>query len=275
MSTLFFRYIPGNSLLHRLDPRTKIIGTMLASMLIFRSANFQEMFVVGMVFLLLLSVSSIHLKIVVSSVRPMRIILLFIFMIHLFFTEGIPLASVLGMTITYEGLFQGSIVTLRFAYLLMFASLLTASTAASLITAGIERLLRPFPLKLLGISSFDLATMMSLSLYFVPLLYISFNDLMDAQISRGMDMKKNPVKAVYSLAVPMIRIAFRMADGLSISMESRCYQGVQRTSIYDLRFAMVDLVSLLVFGLLFLLMLLISNYFFSNISIYEHIFIYS
>ena len=253
MSTLYFSYVPGKSLLHKLDPRTKIIGIMLASIFIFRSVNYLEMFGIGVVFFILLSVSSIPLKIAFASIRPMRIILLFIFIIHLFFTEGTSLVSVLGLTITHEGLLQGSMVTLRFAYLLMFASLLTASTAASLITAGIERLLRPFPLKLLGVSSFDLATMMSMSLYFVPLLHNSFNDLREAQLSRGMDIKKNPLKTVYSLAVPMIRIAFRMADDLAMSMESRCYQGVRRTSIFDLRFARLDFVSMIAFGILFAL----------------------
>lgn len=274
MSTLFFSYIPGNSLLHRLDPRTKIIAIMLSSILIFRAVSFSEMFGIGVIFLILLSVSSIPIKTVFDSIRPMRIILLFIFIIHLFFTEGTSLMYVLGLNITHEGLLQGMIVTLRFVYLLLFASLLTASTAASLITVGIERLLRPFPLKALGISSFDLATMMSMSLYFVPMLYGSFNDLKDAQLSRGMDMRKNPIKAVYSLAVPMTRIAFRMADDLAVSMESRCYQGVHRTSIFDMSFGMVDLVSLLVFGILFSVVFIISNYFLSNTSIYEHMLIY-
>lgn len=258
MSTLFFSYIPGNSLLHRLDPRSKIICIMLASTFIFRAASFSELFAIGVVFFILLSVSSIPLKIVLASIRSMRIILIFIFFIHLFFTEGTSLVSVLGLTITRDGLLQGSMVTLRFAYLLMFASLLTASTAASLITAGIERLLHPFPLRMLGISSFDLATMMSMSLYFVPLLHNSFNDLRDAQLSRGMDIKKNPVKALYSLTVPMIRIAFRMADDLAMSMESRCYQGVHRTSIFNLKFARLDFVSMVAFGILFALIFAMS-----------------
>ncbi len=250
MTGMFFSYIPGNSLLHRLDPRSKIIGIMLASILIFRAMSVYEMLAIGVVFSILFLLSSTTVKAVYSSVYPMRIILIFIFTIHLFFTEGSSILSVFGMNISYEGLLKGSTVTLRFIYLLMFASLLTSSTPSSLITVGIERLLRPFPLKVLGISSFDLAAMMSMSLYFVPLLHGSFNDLKDAQLSRGLDMKRHPFKAMYSLTVPMIRVAFRMADDLAMSMESRCYQGVHRTSIFDLRFGRMDFLCISIFGLL-------------------------
>jgi energy-coupling factor transport system permease protein len=251
MNNFFFTYIPGTSLLHRLDPRTKLIGVMLASILIFRSGSFSEMLSIGSIFLIILFMSSISIKVVLASIRPMLPILFFIFLIHIFFTEGIAFFSIYGVTATYEGISKGSLITLRFAYLLMFASLLSASTAASLITAGIERLLRPLPLKILGISSFDLATMMSMSLHFVPLLYSNFQDLKDAQLSRGLDMRRNPFKAVYSLMVPSIRGAFRMADGVAMSMESRCYQGVCRTSIFELKMRRLDYLFLVIFILIF------------------------
>ncbi|WP_406660137.1 energy-coupling factor transporter transmembrane protein EcfT [Methanolobus sp. ZRKC3] len=251
MSNLFFSYVPGNSLLHRLDPRTKIIAVMLASILIFRSGTFSEMLAIAIIFIFLLFLSSLSLNLVLDSLRPMSLILSFIFIIQLFFTEGVPMFSLLGLNATYEGLLLGSIITLRFAYLLMFASLLTATTASSLITAGIERLLRPLPLKVLGISSFDLAVMMSMSLHFVPLLYNSFRDLKDAQVSRGLNMRHNPFKAVYSLSVPMIRAAFRMAEEVAVSMESRCYQGVHRSCLFELRMRGMDWTALAIVALLF------------------------
>ena len=253
MSSMFFRYVPGDSLLHKLDPRTKIIGIMVASILIFRSGSLWGMLAIALVFLFLFLISSLPGKVILNSVSPMMIIFLFIFMFQLFFTDGRPLFSLPGLQATYEGLLLGTIVTLRFIYLLMFASLLNSTTTSSMITAGIERLLRPFPLKILGISSFDLATMMAMSLHFVPLLYDSFSDLKDAQVSRGLDMRHNPFRAVRSLSVPMIRSAFRMAEEMAMSMESRCYRGVYRTSLFQLRMKLRDWLALLLFSLLFMI----------------------
>ncbi|TGC11134.1 energy-coupling factor transporter transmembrane component T family protein [Methanolobus halotolerans] len=247
MSNLFFTYIPGTSLIHRLDPRTKIISVMIASMIIFKLASFAEMALIGAVFLILSLVSSIPFKVSMAAVKPMIVFLVIIFLMQLFLTEGTALFSLSGFSATREGLHIGLLLTVKFVYLLLFASLLTATTAPSMLTAGIERMLRPLPLKKAGISSFDLATMMSLSIHFFPLLYEHLWHLKDAQMSRGLDPGRSPFKTVYSLSVPMMRTAFRSAEEVSFAMESRCYQGICRTSLFDPRMQRRDFAALSAF----------------------------
>ena len=247
MSNLFLAYIPGTSPIHKLDPRTKIVAVMIASIIIFMASSFAEMALIGGVFLILLLISNVSYKSTLASVKPMLLFLAIIFLMQLFLTEGKTMFSLFGFNATLEGLNTGILLTARFLYLLMFASLLTATTAPSLITVGIERMLRPLPLKKTGISSFDLATMMTLSIHFLPLLYEHFRYLKDAQISRGLDFRNSPLKTIYSLSVPMIKIAFRSADEVAFAMESRCYQGMSRTSLYNPRIQKKDFLALSVF----------------------------
>ena len=254
MNTLFFTYVPGNSIVHRLDPRVKIAGMLIASISIFISSSLWEMALVAFVLFLLALISSISVRVILSAVRPMLMFLSIIFILQLFLTEGDPLFSLMGLDATHEGLALGVLMSMRFIFLLMFASLLTATTAPSLMTTGIEMMLRPLPLKRLGISSFDLATMMFLSLHFVPLIYGSFSHLRDAQVSRGLDMTRNPFKAVYSLSVPMIRTAFTSAEEVAVAMESRCYQGVSRSSLDEPVMKKNDLAALLIFGIIMFLL---------------------
>lgn len=255
MNPLLFRYVPGSSFLHMLDPRVKIIAMLLASISIFMSSTFREMTAILLVFSLLLIISSVSFRVVLGALRPMLVFLTMIFILQLFFTGGDPLFSLMGLDATCQGLVRGSLLTLRFIFLLMFASLLTATTSPSMMTVGIERMLRPLPSRKLGISSFDLATMMSLSLHFVPILYESFSHLRDSQLSRGLDAKKNPASALYSLSVPMVRAAFSSAEDVAVAMESRCYQGDNRSSLHEPHLQKKDLLYLLFFGIVMLLVI--------------------
>ncbi len=252
MNDLFFRYVPGDSFLHRLDPRVKITGMMIVSISIFMSSSLREMSSLSLIFFLLFLVSSISPKIIFGTVRPMLLFLVVILILQFFLMDGEPVFYIMGHEATYEGLRHGILLTLRFLFLLMFASLLTATTAPSLITAGMERMLRPLPLRKLGVSSFDLATMVFLSLHFVPFLYGSFSHLRDAQISRGLDMRRNPFGAVYSLSVPMVRISITSAEEVAVAMESRCYQGEHRSSLHILLLQKKDIAALISFSILVL-----------------------
>jgi energy-coupling factor transport system permease protein len=252
MNTLFFRYVPGSSFLHRLDPRVKITGMLIASISVFLSSSFMEMISIALIFSLLLLISSVSPRIILGALGPMLLFLMLIFTLQLFLAEGEPVFSIMGLDATYEGLHHGTLLTLRFLLLLMFASLLTATTSPSLMTTGIERMLRPLPLRKLGISSFDLATMIFLSLHFVPLLYESFKHLLDAQVSRGLDIKRTPLKAVYSLSVPLVRTAFASAEEVAIAMESRCYQGTSRGSMHASVLQKADMAALLAFSIVML-----------------------
>ncbi|WP_319508761.1 energy-coupling factor transporter transmembrane protein EcfT [uncultured Methanolobus sp.] len=251
MDNLFLSFIPGDSILHRLDPRTKILGLMLASICILEASSFEEIALITLVFMFLLVACKLPLRHFARSVRPMMLFFLLLFLMQLFFTEGTAIFHFKWLTASYEGLILGTILTLRFIFLLLFAALLTATTSPSKITAGIERLLRPLPLKYIGITSHDLAMMMSLSIYFVPMLYDNFRTLRDAQLSRGLDIKKEPVKAIFSFSVPLISISVRAVEEVALAMESRCYVGTGRTSMHVLELKSSDYLSLILYGILF------------------------
>ncbi|MBP1907872.1 energy-coupling factor transporter transmembrane component T family protein [Methanolobus bombayensis] len=252
MNDLFLSFIPGKSLLHRLDPRTKIIGLMVISICILNVSSLETMALVGLVFSTLVFICRLPVIHFIKSVRPMIPFFSLIFLMQFFFTEGTPILDLNLVSGTYEGLLLGGIVTLKFVFLILFAALITATTSPSGLTTGIEKLLRPLPLRYFGISSHDIAMMMSLSLYFVPMLYDNFKDLKDAQLSRGLDARKEPVKAIMSLVVPLVRMSLRSVDEVALAMESRCYTGQGRSSMHVLNFKNMD------YGLFVLFILLVS-----------------
>jgi energy-coupling factor transport system permease protein len=242
MNDLFLSYVPGKSFLHGLDPRTKIVGLMAISFCILRVSSVEIMALLAVIFVTIIVACQLPVIHFVRSVRPMIPFFSFIFLMQVLFTEGTPVFEFGLLKGSYEGFLHGSILSLRFIFLILFAALVTATTSPAGITAGVERLLRPLPLKYMGISSHDLAMMMSLSLYFVPMLFDSFRDLRDAQISRGLDIKREPVKAIMSLTVPLVKMSLRSVDEVALAMESRCYTGVSRSSMYVLKFSFMDYV---------------------------------
>ncbi|WP_094227068.1 energy-coupling factor transporter transmembrane component T family protein [Methanolobus psychrotolerans] len=252
MDSLFMSFVPGDSIIHRLDPRTKILGLMLASICIFYASSFEWIALIALVFVILILVCKLPLKHFVHSARPMILFFVILFLMQLLFTEGKPIFSSKWITISYEGLVLGTILTLRFIFLLLFAALLTTTTSPSKITAGIEKFLRPLPLKYMGISSHDLAMMMSMSIYFVPMMYDNFRNLKDAQLSRGLNIKKDPVKAIIALSVPLVSISVRAAEDVALAIESRCYKSTGRTSVHMMGLKKNDYICLFLYILLIL-----------------------
>lgn len=246
MNEFFFSYVPGRSFLHRLDPRTKLLSTMLLSIVVLRASDFQDIAALSSVFLVFSLPAKLGIRHHFKALRPMLFFFLFIFLVQSMFSGGESIFSMGMLGISYEGLWKGALVTSRFILLVLFASLLISTTSPALLTLGIEKMLRPLPLSLLGISSHDLAIMMSISMRFVPLLHISLEQIAQAQVSRGMDLRRNPLKGVSSLAVPMVHSTLRMAEDMSMAMESRCYQGIYRTSMFELKMHKEDLSSLLI-----------------------------
>ncbi|MFP4654238.1 MAG: energy-coupling factor transporter transmembrane component T family protein [Methanohalobium sp.] len=240
MYDFFFNYVPGNSPIHKLDPRTKLIVVMVVSIFIFNTETFFELGIIAGFFSLTAFISGINYRIFLNTLRPMSIFFIFLFIIQLFLSEGVPIITLGFVHPTYEGLETGLQITTRFILLILVASLLTATTRPELITNGIERLLRPLPLRVLRVSSFDLATMMSLSIRFIPLLFDNAKKIQYLQVSRGMDFKHNIFKSFSSIAVPVIMSTKRTAQGIAIAMGSRCYQGKYRTSLFELEMKKAD-----------------------------------
>lgn len=255
MQEPFFSYVPGASILHRLDPRTKIAAVMLLGILAFRVENFTGIGSLFVLFFALASLSELPMKVFLRAVRPMVLFMIFIFLAQLFFTDGRAFASFWVLQPSLEGLDKGLKLVARFILLLLFAALLTASTDPSAITCGIERMLRPLPLRWLGISSFELATMMNISIAFLPLLFERVERTKAAQAARGMDFVKNPFHSVPALAIPLLRGVIRDAEELALAMESRGYQGLRRTSMHELSMQKKDWKALFILVLIAILIL--------------------
>lgn len=244
-----FSYVPGISPLHKLDPRTKIVVVMLLGILVFRIENFAGIVALFMLFFSLTLLSRLPMRILFRAVRPMVLFITFIFFTQLFFSGGSPFASFWILKPSMEGMENGLNFAARFILLLLFAALLTASTDPSSITCGIEKMLRPLPLRWLGVSSFELATMMNISIAFLPLLFERVERTKAAQAARGMDFMRNPFRSVPALAIPLLWGVIRDAEELALAMESRGYQGKHRTSIHELSMQRRDWIALFIITL--------------------------
>ena len=228
------RYTPGNSVIHRLDPRVKIAAVMLLSITVLRAdaliAIAITILIAGITFIARLSPG--HL---VSAVKPMAIFFALVFVMHLFFTAGTPISPF--PLVTYEGLHRGMLLTWRFVFLILSAAILTMTTTPSELMSGIERILRP--LRPLGISSHDVAIMVSMVLRFVPALLQELDQIKEAQMARGADFKTGNVlarmKRISSLVIPLVRNSILRAEELATGMEGRGYHRGPRTYMRELR----------------------------------------
>ncbi|MHC1576928.1 MAG: energy-coupling factor transporter transmembrane component T family protein, partial [Methanosarcinaceae archaeon] len=240
MPDMMFSYVQGTSFIHRLDPRTKIIAVMVLSIFIFRSTTVVHLCGMALLFLILCHAGRVGVLHHLRSLRPMLVFFTFIFMVQLFLTSGTPLFTFGWLQPTVEGMVKGALVTSRFILLILYASMLTSTTRAAMLTNGIERLLRPLPLKGLGVTSFEIATMMSLSIHFVPVLLMHARDVRNAQFSRGLGNRRNFYTGMMSMVIPVLTGSLRMADEIAMGMDSRCYQGRYRTSLFELRMRTAD-----------------------------------
>ena len=245
------QYIPGTSVIHKLDPRVKIVAVMLLSITVLRADAFiaiaTTILIAGIAFIARLSLS--HL---LRAVKPLAIFFVLIFLVHLFFTAGAPIP--LFPPVTYEGLYWGALLTWRFVFLILSAAILTMTTTPSELTSGIERFLRP--LRPLGISSHDVAVMVSMVLRFVPTLLQELDQIKEAQIARGADFRTGDIlarmKRTSLLVIPLVRNSIVRAEELAIGMEGRGYYRGLRTYMRELRMTLSDYISLTIIGILML-----------------------
>jgi len=247
------QYIPGNSIIHRLDPRTKIIWTAILMVEIFLINSWQEYVMMGAFTAILLLISNIPVKQTLKGIKPLLFILVLTALLNIFFVEGRILFSVGPVRVTYEGIISAVKLFVRLVMLIVTASLMTLTTTPMSMTDGIERLLKPF--NKIGVPSHEIAMMMSIALRFIPTLLEEAQRIMKAQSSRGADFDTGSifarVKSFIPVLVPLFVSAFMRADELAEAMESRCYRGGKgRTRMKTIRFSQLDLVSTLI-GVLF------------------------
>ena len=182
------QYIPGKSIIHRLDPRVKIGATIVLSILILKGEAFTGAMISAFL-IALVPVSRLNISHMMRALRPVLFFFTLLFLLHLFFTDGTPIPPFppWRVTVTYEGLFRGAMTTWQFILLILNAAILTMTTSPTELISGIERLLRP--LGVLRIPSHDIAIMISIALRFVPTFLEEIDRIKTAQMARGADFR--------------------------------------------------------------------------------------
>ncbi|MFG6150682.1 energy-coupling factor transporter transmembrane component T family protein [Halobacillus sp. B23F22_1] len=248
------QYIPGSSVVHRLDPRTKIAIIFFFVVIVFfansvMSYGLLTLFAVGSAF-----ATRIKVRYILKGLKPVWFLIAFTFLLHLFVTrEGEVIATILGWDLYREAVIQGATISLRFFLLIMVTSLLTLTTTPIEITDAIEHLLGP--LKKVRFPVHELALMMSISLRFIPTLMQETEKISKAQASRGVDFRtgsfKDRIKAIIPLLVPLFVSAFKRAEELAMAMEARGYKGGEgRTKLRELQVGRMDYIISVLFLLL-------------------------
>ena len=240
------QFFPGDTLVHRLDPRTKLIAVVLYIVALFQAGG-----VVGYMLLILaaaacMAVSHISPKSIFKGLKPMIFIIILTGALNIFYTTGTPVLP--GWIITWEGIIRAVKMILRIVLLITGTFLLTYTTSPMALTDGLELLMNP--LKKIKVPVHEMTIMMSMALRFIPTLIEETDKIMSAQKARGADFETGGLikraRALLPILVPLFVSAFRRADELAVAMESRCYHGGQgRTRMRQLRFAGIDYGTLL------------------------------
>ena len=221
------QYYPGNSWIHKLDARVKIIWTFVFIISLFLIKDFWGYIPVLVTLGLIIGVSGVPLHFILKGLKPIFLIIIFTFTINMFMTPGTPLVQFGFLTITREGLYNAVFMGIRLVLLIIGSSLLTLATKPIHLTDGIEKLLNP--LQKFGLPSHELAMMMTIALRFIPTLLEETDKIMKAQMARGADFESGNImtraKSLIPLLVPLFISAFRIAQDLAMAMEARCYRG--------------------------------------------------
>mgnify|MGYP002767118697 FL=1 len=221
------QYFPGNSAVHRLDPRFKIIITAVFIVSLFCADNFLGLLISCVFMLISFLISKIPLKLMMKSIKPIVPIIIFTTVLNLFFLDGVTLFKLGFLKITYEGVRTSVFMIIRIIALIMGSSLLTYTTSPITLTDAIERLMSP--LAKIHLPVHELAMMMTIALRFIPTLIEETDKIMSAQKARGADMESGNLmqraKALTPILIPLFVSAFRRAEELALAMECRCYHG--------------------------------------------------
>ena len=238
------QYMPGNTVVHRLDPRMKIILTALYIALVF-CVKSPVWYLFPLLYIALASrLAGLSFRQMLKSVKPLRFLLILTFLLNLFFSAGTTVWFQWGfLRITREGFLTALRFSMRLVFLVVGTSVLTLTTSPVSLSDGIEMLLKP--LKVIRFPAHELAMMMTIALRFIPTLIEETDKIMKAQMARGADFESGNllrrVKAMVPLLVPLFVSAFRHAGDLAMAMESRCYHGGEgRTRLRVLRYTRPD-----------------------------------
>ena len=256
------QYFPGKSVVHRLDPRTKLILVVLYIAALFTAKNYVSYAVMIVFLAVAIKISTISFKSLVKGLKPLLIVIIFTAVLNLLFTGGERvLVQIWKIRITLEGVVTALKMLIRLVMLVMGTFLLTYTTSPMSLTDGIERLFNP--LKKIKFPVHELAMMMSIALRFIPTLVEETDKIISAQKARGADFETgsliNRAKALLPIMVPLFISSFRRADELATAMESRCYNGGEgRTRMNELTMENIDWVALAI-GVALLALIIVLN----------------
>ena len=246
------QYFPGSSLLHRLDPRMKLVLTLLFIVLVFLPQNWWGLLAVLVFLVLVVALSRLPARLLWRSVKPVLFLVLFTAVLNMLYVHtGTTLVQWGFIHVTTGGLQNAAFIAVRILCLIAGSSLLTYTTTPTALTDGIEQLLSP--LKWIKINPHELAMMMTIALRFIPTLMEETDKIMSAQKARGADLESGGllqrVRALVPILIPLFVSSFRRAYDLAMALECRCYQGGEgRTRMKQLRTAPRDWLSLAVYA---------------------------
>ena len=254
------QYFPGNTVIHRLDPRTKLLFTILYIVALFSAKGGLAYAVLFVTLCACIAVSKIRPKTILRGMKPILFIIILTAVLNIFYTPGDPIWQWKFLKITVEGLWAAFFMVLRISFLITCTFMLTYTTSPIMLTDGLEKLLGP--LKKVRVPVHELSMMMSIALRFIPTLIEETDKIMSAQKARGADFDTGNLfqkaKALVPLLVPLFISAFRRADELATAMECRCYHGGEgRTRLRQLRFQGADIAALILGAALVALVLVL------------------
>ncbi len=257
------QYYPADSVVHRMDPRVKIILLIAVIVAVFLAGNLLA-FVPVIAFLIVVTkLSKVPVKMMLKGLKPLRLILILTFVLNLFFLQGETVLLDVGFAqIKQESLVLAVHYSLRLILLVLFSSILTLTTPPITLTDGLERLLSP--LRVIHFPAHEMAMMMSIALRFIPTLMEEADKIMKAQTARGADFESGNLiaraKAMVPLLVPLFVSAFRRAGDLAMAMEARCYHGGEgRTRLRVLKCEKRDYIACVIVALLIAIVILLGN----------------
>ena len=256
------QFFPGDSLVHRLDPRTKLVMVILYIAALFTAKSYVSYIVMAAFLIISVRISTIKFKMLFKGLKPLIIVIAFTAILNLFFTTGDHvIVEFWRIRLTWEGVRTAAFMLVRLVMLIMGTFLLTYTTSPISLTDGLERLLNP--LKKIKVPVHELAMMMSIAMRFIPTLVEETDKIMSAQKARGADFETGSIferaKALLPVMIPLFISAFRRADELAVAMESRCYHGGEgRTRMNVLHMEKRDWITLLV-GVLVLALVIVLN----------------
>lgn len=234
------QYYPGSSVIHRLDPRVKLLGVIVYSVGIFLIDNILGFIFITVILAALIAASKVPLSFMLKGLRFIVVLIIFAVVINLFFTDGEHVFwSWRFLVISDTGILKAAFFAIRLLYVIVGASLLTYTTTPTVLTAGMEKALRP--LNRIHVPVQEIAMMMSIALRFIPILAEEVNKIIDAQLSRGADFDSGGLikkaKGMIPILIPLFVSAFRRASDLATAMEARCYSGGKdRTQLHPLKY---------------------------------------